>query len=436
MNVREIALKLLLDYELDGKYINLSLSSHATDGLCEEEMKQLTHLLYTTVEHKLTYDYYISYITKRSIDKLSLHTKNILRLGLCQILDTDTMPDFAAVNETVKLAKNRGERALVNAALRTAAREKDSLPLPDKSKNPARYSSIKYSLPIATVRHFFSELSEEEATCLFDSFGKERDTTVTVNTARVSVEKYLEMLIDGGYNATRATFSPISVRIFGSVNPRSLPGFSEGLFFVQDEASALSAITLGALDGETVVDVCAAPGGKSFAVATLTKNASVYSFDIHESKLSLIEGGAKRLGLTSVRARAVDARVGDPSLFGKADRVLCDAPCSGLGVIDKKPDLRYKDISALSELPALQLEILSAASKYVKSGGTLVYSTCTVNRAENEEVVSAFLSANPDFHPEDFSYGELKSEGGALRLYPHIHKTDGFFITKLRRQND
>lgn len=434
MNIREIALKLLMDYEECGKYVNLSLNSHIADGLGGEDRARLTALLYTTVEHKLTYDYYIAALSGRGIEKLTDHTKCILRLGLCQIVDMDNIPDFAAVNETVKLAKNPGERSLVNGILRRAVREKDSLPLPKKEKNAARYYSVAYSLPLATVKHFIGELGEDEAVKLFETFNSQPPISLTVNTLKISVDDFIAELEKQGYTATRVKFSPITVTLSGAANPRKIKGFEKGWFYVQDEASAIAALALSAKSGDTVIDVCSAPGGKSFASAILSSDkARIHSFDLHESKLSLITDTADRLGIRSVTASVRDALTPDESLIGRADKLLCDVPCSGLGVIAKKPDLRYKDISATAELPPLQLDILTASSRYLKNGGELVYSTCTLNPRENAEVVHKFLDQNPDFTLVDFSVGSLKSEDGMLTLWPHIHNTDGFFISKLRK---
>lgn len=434
MNVRELALSLLLEYESSDTYVNLSLSSHKADSLTGEERGFLTHLLYTSVERKITYDYYISALAERSIDKISLHARCILRLGLCQILDTESIPDFAAVNETVKLAKNKGERAFVNGILRAAVRKKGQLPLPDKSKNPARYYSVYYSLPTALVKHFMSFLSYEDCEALFSSFNREAYTDLTVNTVKISVDEYAQKLKDAGYEATRVDFSPLTLRINASVNPRKLPGYEDGLFFVQDAASALCASLLSLRAGERAIDVCSAPGGKSFALAILSRDgADVRSFDLHEAKMSLISGGAQRLGLSSVTPSVRDGLSPDEALFGTADALLCDLPCSGLGVIAKKPDLRYRDLASLSQLPELQLKLLSASAKYLKAGGRMIYSTCTLNKAENEEVVSGFLHLHPEFSLEDFAVGSIASKDGMLTLYPHLNGTDGFFISKLRK---
>ena len=432
MNIRQIALGILDEYEAGGKYINLSLASHKADNLTREERAQLTALLYTAVERKLTYDYYISALSGRSQEDIDSHTRNILRLGLCQLIDMTSMPDFAAVNETVKLARSKGESAFVNGILRRAARERDSLPVPPEAKNYKRYLSVKHSFPLGIVKHFDALYGRENTEKILEFYNTEKYTDITVNTTKISVADYLNMLTDSGVLAVASADLPHSLRIEASVNPERLPGFSDGLFFVQDRASAVSSMALFSISDGVTVDVCSAPGGKSFASAILSGDTGrIYSFDLHESKLSLIESGADRLGLKSISVDERDALTPDESLLGKADRVICDVPCSGLGVLGKKPDLRYKDLTALTSLPPLQLDILTASAGYLRSGGELIYSTCTLNPEENEQVVEKFLENNPDFALADFTVGSLKSERGMLYMLPHIHSTDGFFMAKI-----
>lgn len=434
MTLREIALRLLIEYESGERYVNLSLSSHIADSLSSEARGQLTALLYTTVERKLTYDYLIGAFAERSIDKIDTYTVAILRLGLCQILDMTSIPDFAAVNETVKLARNKGERSFVNGVLRRAVREKGALPYPKRERNLPRYLSVVYSVPLATVRYFISLMGESECEALLRSFNQTPPTTLSVSIDKISVSDFIKLLESAGYTATRAEFSPTSVKIHQPVDPRRLPGFDEGYFIVQDEASALAASLAADSHGSLVVDVCSAPGGKAACVAMKMKDGGrVIALDLHESKLSLIKATAARLGLGDViSVRQNDARFPIEELLGVADAVVCDVPCSGLGVIAKKPDLRYKSMEDMEALAPLQLEILSKSAKYVRVGGRIVYSTCTLRREENEDVVRAFLSSSPDYRLVPFDFGELHSEG-MLTLYPHIHSTDGFFIALIER---
>ena len=434
MNLLNVAYKLLRDYEESGKYVNLSLSSHIADSLTDEERARVTLLLYTTVERKLTYDYYIAALAKRPVDKLSDGVRDALRLGLCQLLDIDNIPDYAAVNESVKLLKLPHEKRFVNAVLREAARTKDSLPMPDRKKNVARYLSVCYSYPLWMVKRFISLYGEEETEALLAAMNEKKPLTLSVNTTKISREEFIERLAERGVVANATEHSKIGVRLDGGVPPRKLFGYSEGLFFVQDEASQIAVSALDPHSGDLVIDVCAAPGGKSFLAAILSGDgATVYSHDIHESKMSLIESGVERLGLKSVRASVRDAEVPNAEMLGKADKVICDAPCSGLGVISKKPDLRYKSEESISALPELQLSILESSAGYLSAGGVLLYSTCTLLPEENLDVVARFLERHPDFAPEDFCVGGLRSESGALELLPHKDLTDGFFIAKLRK---
>ncbi|MBO7304359.1 MAG: 16S rRNA (cytosine(967)-C(5))-methyltransferase RsmB [Clostridia bacterium] len=436
INTRKLALTLLTEHEELGKYVNLSLSSHRLDGISREEKGFITALLYTAVERKLSYDYYIGALSGRSLDKIDPTTKNILRLGLCQLLDMDGVPAFAAVNESVKLARDSGERAFVNAILREADRRRDNLPLPDKTKKPERYLSVLHSFPAWIVKKFISVLGYGDTEALLSRFNSLRYTDLTVNTNKISVGDFLEMLRRDGIAAHPCEVSPLTVRIDESVDPRLLPGYSEGMFFVQDAASMAAVSLLSAVDGELLVDVCAAPGGKSFAAAVMMHGGGrVKSFDLHESKISLICDGAKRLSLDNITASVRDALEPDSKMLGSADAVICDVPCSGLGVLGKKSDIRYRSCEGVDALPELQYSILSVAASYLKPGGRMIYSTCTLNPDENEKVFNRFLENHPDFSATDFEIGKWRSCGGHFTFYPHIHETDGFFVGLIHKRS-
>ena len=434
MNIRKIALDLLMKYELSETYINLALSSHVADQLKREERARLTALLYTTVERKLTYDYYISAISGRSPQDIDVYTKNILRLGICQILEMTSVPDFAAVNESVKLARNKGEAGFVNALLRSVVRQKDCLPLPREDKNYRRYLSVKYSFPLWMVKTFDNLYGREATERLLITFNQQKYTDLTVNTMRTTAEDLRASLAEAGVETVESILPHHSVRIPGSINPEHLPGFAEGKFFVQDSACVISALALAPKAGERIIDVCSCPGGKSFVTAILRGDVGeIHSFDLHESKLSLIAEGCDRLGLSSLNIDAVDATEARPELFGMADKVICDVPCSGLGVLAKKPDLRYKSKESADLLPELQLAILERSAKYLREGGEILYSTCTLRKEENEDVVEKFLECNPEFTKIDFSVENIHSINGMATLIPHVHNTDGFFMAKLKK---
>ncbi len=436
MTVREIALSLLAEHEASGKYSNLALRSHMADGLDKKDRALLTALLYTAIEHRITYDYWIGAFAGRSLSDIKDSTRNILRLGLCQIAHMDSIPDFAAVNETVRLAKNKGEAAFVNGILRAFVRAKEagSIPLPDRAKNYIRHLSVRESFSPDIVKALVKELGEEQTERLLVYFNSPKNTDITVNTLKIARNVYINLLKALGYDAHESEISSLGIKINSSVDPRELTGYGEGMFFVQDTACSASAEVLSPRQGDLVIDVCSAPGGKSFAAAVLMQDkGEIHAFDIHESKLSLINDGAERLGLRSISVAARDALTPYDALIGRADRVICDVPCSGLGVLGKKSDMRYKSAESFDELPALQYGILCASSRYLKLGGRMVYSTCTLRNEENADVVNRFIAENDGFVLRDFTLGAVESRDGMLTFLPHIHGTDGFFISLIER---
>jgi len=430
-DVRKLTLELLRSYEEEGRYVNLLPNSSRIRALSTDEHSIVTALLYTTVENKLTYDYFISAFAARPISDIDPYVRDVLRIGLCQILHMDSVPDFAAVNETVRLARHKGESGFINAILRRAVKEKNNLPYPDKTKNLSRFLSIFYSIPQKTVKMFIS-IFGDECEDYIRAVIRERPLSLTVNTNKISRDAFIEK--NRALGAYPSENTDMGVMISERAYPADIPGYADGEFFVQDESSRIAVLSAGVVQGDTVVDVCAAPGGKSFLAAISAEDSGrVYSFDIHESKLSLIRSGAQRLGLSSVFAEANDATLPKTELYGKADKVICDVPCSGLGVFSKKPDLRYKDTEAISTLPPLQYEILCKSIEYLKPGGVLIYSTCTVNPAENAEITDRFISEHPDFSYDPICVGGINAPEGRITLLPHKHNTDGFYIAKLRK---
>ncbi len=434
MNTREIAVKILRSYEENDSYVNLSLNNPLISSLSAEDRSFVTALLYTVVERRITLDYYISALAKRPISDISPKALWLLRIGLAQLVFMEGVPAYAAVSETVALARGAGERGFVNGILRAAERTKERLPLPPREKNLARFFSVAYSVPLPLAKYVLSLLGESEAEALLSAFLTHPPLTLAVNTLRISRDAYLEKLSERGLAAEKTVYSPYGVRVLSATSVTSLPGFSEGFFFVQDEASQLSALALAPAPGARVIDVCAAPGGKSMLCGVQMQNeGELLSLDLHASKLSLIEESASRLGL-SVKVETQDATAARKELAGHFTHVMCDAPCSGLGVLWKKPDLRYRVMEGRDALPELQEKILSESASYLAPGGTLVYSTCTLRTEENAAVVEKFLSTHEDFTLAPFAFGDLFAEGGMLTLYPHIHGMDGFFIAKLSRR--
>ena len=436
-DVRRIALRLLEAWERDDTYLNLALNSPATAGLSREERGFLTALLYGTVERRITLDYLIGRIAERN--DLAPRTRNILRLGFYQLFFMD-VPAHAAVDLTVSLGEGRGEKGFVNGVLRASLRrfipdgKTVVLPYPPRERGLARLLSVEYSFPADLVRFFLGLLGDGETERLLAAFNRESLLTLAVNTLKTTRDDLAARFAGAGIEACPTKYSSVGLTLASSLPVTALPGFDEGLFFVQDEAAQLVSEILSPSPDSTVVDVCACPGGKSFSAAIAASDrGKVYAFDLHESKLPLISEGAARLSLSSIEVARRDGLDPDPALFGKCDRVICDVPCSGLGVLGKKPDLRYRALSRADELPALQAALLSASANYLAPGGRLLYSTCTLNPRENEQIVSAFLASAPSFSRVSFTVGGLDAPTGELTLYPHLHGTDGFYFALLRR---
>jgi 16S rRNA (cytosine967-C5)-methyltransferase len=384
-------------------------------------------------------------------------------MGLYQLIYLDRVPDHAALDETVSLVPRRVS-GYVNAVLRSYLRFEAALPktadgarAPRESKltDPAHWvarfpelgsdrlaaMSVCYGVPASLCKTFADALGPHRADAVLRAFGVKPPITVRVNTQKTTAEKLTAELTAAGLTVLPALYAPHALRVpEGALT--ATEAFSRGDFFIQDEASQLCVAALDARAGEVAVDTCACPGSKSFGIALSMEDCGeVHSFDLHKSKLSLITSGAERLGLSTVTANERDARHPDPALLGQCDRVLCDVPCSGLGIIAKKPEIRHKDLTESARLPAIQAAILEASAGYLRSGGVLVYSTCTVLPAENQAVVTAFLAAHPEFEPLDFTFPardpsvrDIVSEGGMVTLLPDENRTDGFFIARMRKK--
>lgn len=429
MTPRQLAFRLLQKYATSDQYSNLALD-HALSGsdLSEADRRLVSALFYGVIESRITLDYQISRLSERPLEKLDLPTLTALRMGLYQLIRLDRIPTHAAIYETVSLVP-RKSAPFVNAVLRAYTRTPGVLLPEGESVTPAERLSVACSVLTALAEKFIRVYGEERAEKILNAFGQNPAITLRVNSLKTSREALASML--GGAEPT--ALSGDGLRLRGSV--RQLPGFEEGLFFVQDEASQLCVEALGAIPGDTVMDVCACPGSKSFGCAVRMRNTGrVLSFDLHEKKLSLIESGAQRLGITIITPSVQDAREPIAELVGRADRVLCDVPCSGFGVIAKKPELRYKNPADSAALPAIQSAILENACRYVAPGGVLVYSTCTVFPEENQDNVVRFLERHPEFSLTPFRAGALDCPAGMITLLPDEFPTDGFFIARMEKK--
>ncbi len=424
---REIARICLDRAEAAGQYSNITLDTALTRAsLSEADARLATALFYSVLEHRITLDAVIDARATLPPSAIERGVRQILRLALAQLLYFDRIPDHAAINEAVEAAPRRS-KGFVNALLRQFCRDEKPLHLPEKNDFPA-YLSVRYSVTPPLAKALCDCYGRERAESLLAAFAVPPPVTVRVNTARLSVAEFLAR-VPGSAPVKHA---PSGVIL--PPNTKLTPLLEVGLCFVQDEASQIAVAAVDAHPGMRVADLCAAPGSKSFGIAADMQNTGdVRSFDLHENKISLIRRGSAALGLTCITAAAGDARRAAKEALGTFDRVLCDVPCSGFGVIAKKPELRYKNPADTAGLLPTQREILAAGAELVRPGGVLVYSTCTLFPAENEEQVGAFLQTHPDFALTPFAVGGISS-GGALTLTPDHDGTDGFFVAKFTRK--
>lgn len=428
-DARRAAAESLLKIEKLGRYSNIEIDSHLKSGhhLSDADRALYTRLVYGVIERRLTLDCIISQYSSKPICDIDSETATALRLGMYQLIYTDRIPDFAAVSASVDTAPRRS-RGFVNGVLRSFIRADKKYTLP--CGTDAESMSIRHSTGTDICRILSDSYGTETAEKILDAFHKSEGITLRVNTLKCSNETALSMLP----SAKPSEYCPDTVKL-QTLDETAREGIEKGLWFVQDSASRIATTILGARPGENIADVCAAPGGKSFSAAIDMNNCgNLYSFDLHENKLSLIRRTAQRLGITCISTAARDARMPTDELAGKCDRVICDAPCSGIGVIGKKPELRYKNLDSIKALPQIQLDVLCGASNYVKEGGVLIYSTCTLNREENENVVTRFLAEHREFVLTPFN-GIMKSDSGMLTLFPQITGTDGFFMAKMIRRS-
>lgn len=437
MSARETALRVLTSCRTGGAWADAALKAQlGRDGLSGPEAALCSRIVYGVMQNRLLLDFYLAAYCSQKPDHLQPPLPDILRIGAYQILFLDKVPDSAAVNTSVELAKTsgRGQAAgLVNAVLRKVSQNRDSLP-PIPERDEARYLSIRYSHPRWLVKRLLTLLGREEAERFLSENNTQPPTAAQVNPLRGSTEELRAALEAAGVGAEAHPWLPDCLLLSGTGDLERLRPFREGRFYIQDPAARLAVMALDVKPGGRVLDVCAAPGGKSFAAAiAMGDRGEVLSCDLHEKKLKRIRDGAARLGLTCIETASADGRSRRSDWVERFDAVLVDAPCSGLGIIRKKPDVRYKKADDLFALPVVQHDLLDNASAYVRPGGVLVYSTCTVLPEENGQTADAFLAEHPDFSRESFDLPSLGRVPGEITLWPQRHGTDGFYICRMRR---
>lgn len=441
MDAREAAMLALNACQRQGGWSDGALKKQlAAAELSGRDAALATQLCFGVLQNQMLLDFYLSKFSNIPLKRMEGKVVQTLRLGAYQMLFLTRIPHSAAVNSAVALVKahckNPRAAGMVNGILRSMERSLQNMPVIPQG-DPVAYLSTLYSHPEWLVKEFILSLGEEETAQLLAADNSQPPTAVMVNTTRTTAEELKAMLEDDHVEAEPHPWLENCLLLHRTGDLERLEAFQQGLFYVQDPASRLSVLAAGAKPGMKVLDCCAAPGGKSFAAAIAMENqGEIVSCDLHPHKKKLIQAGADRLGLTIISPKTADGKVFRPEWENAFDLVLVDAPCSGLGVIRKKPDIRYKDPAPLADLPAVQLDILRNAARYVKPGGTLMYSTCTLLYRENGEVVETFLAENNSYKAEAFPLpGPVGLvQGGSVTLWPHRHGTDGFFISKMRRE--
>ncbi len=444
VNTRELIVGILLEVNEEGQPSHQVIRNVLTkyQFLPKQDRAFITRVCEGTLEYQITIDYILNCFSKVKTDKMKPAIREILRSGVYQLKYMDSVPDSAVCNEAVKLAQKRGFynlKPFVNGVLRTVAREMEEIDYPQES-NLVLYLSVKYSMPVNLVERWLNEYGRDTTETMLKDFLKERPTTVRVSQHRTDRDAVLESIRSQGIQAEPAPYLDYAYYLSGYNHILTVQAFLEGKIFVQDISSMLVAEVAAPKKGDRIIDLCAAPGGKSLHLADkMGGYGMVDARDLTEYKVELIQENIVRSDAINIEAHCKDATVLDEDSVNSADIVLADVPCSGYGVIGRKPDIKYRTSDSKQEdLVLLQRKILDRASQYVKAGGTLVYSTCTIAREENQGNVAWFLENYP-FEPESldpYLPGELCCEStkqGYLQLLPGVHKTDGFFIARFKR---
>lgn len=421
---RKTAYQTLLEIEKHEAYSNIELN-HQMKQNQPDNPAFVRELVYGVLENKVYLDHILMQLIPKGLKGVKKPIKVLLRMGLYQILFMDSVPEYAAVNETVKLARKvaPGRDGFLNGVLRGYGKKKEEIMLPDREKSTVEYLAVKYSFDQSIVKLWLSQYSLDETEMLLEYSNMRPELSIRVNRLQTTVEALAEFLEAEGFDVRRGALSDRVLFVKGS-GLLDTEAYQNGMFSVQDEASVLATEILSPRAGEIVLDICAAPGGKTLAMAELMENkGSIRAFDVYQHKLDLLQSEAGRLGISIIDTAEQDGTLFNEAYVETADKVLVDGPCSGLGVIRRKPEIKYKEVvDEACDLADKQLKILENASQYVKADGNLLYSTCTINQRENMDVVNRFLEKHKDY---EFVYSR--------QLLPGIDETDGFFISKMHR---
>lgn len=442
-NPRQAACETLLRIRKEGGFADRLIDIELSNGILSGPDRGLyAELVFGVLRRQGTLDHILQQLLEKPMIELDPLALVILRLGLYQLTCLDRIPESAAVNESVNLAKliTPGTSGLINAVLRNYLRRRDTITFPDINTNPAAAIATSHSQPEWLVEQWIEQLGVNEAQQLAEASSQQPPLTLRVNTLRSTRDQLLRDFEAEGIEATPCRFSPDGITIAGRHTITTLPGFDTGLFAVQDEASQLAGLLLGAKPGERVWDACCAPGGKCGHIAQqMEDRGELIATDISRSKLTLVQDNVRRLGIGSVSTAVADLHRPDTFPGGCFDRILLDAPCSGLGVIRRNPEAKWRLFSGdITRLAAVQKTLLKNAAVKLKPGGTLLYSTCSTSEAENEMVVEDFLLHHPDFVLENLNdlfpaWSDLIAFYGMFRVWPHRHGMDGFFAARIKR---
>ena len=445
-NAREVVVQILHDIESEGAYSNVALKKTLDEyiGLIDKDKNLITEITNGTMKNNRKNDNIIKQYAKTKVKRMEPLIRHVLRMSTYQIMFLDKVPDSAACNEAVEIVKTRNMDDLgpfVNGVLRSIVRNKDKISYPDKETKPQEYLAVVYSFPDWMIQLWLKEYSFDYVEELCEALNRTPDVTIRANELLISRDDLAKELEKLGIKTEKGKLAREALRVQGITSIAKLETFQKGYFTVQDESSMLASYVLDPQKGDKVLDVCAAPGGKSTHMAELmVGEGTITSGDIYDHKLDKVKESAKRMGHPMIQTKIQDAMVLDKTYIDVFDRVLIDAPCSGLGLLHKKSDIRWnKDQKDISDLVKVQREILTTSSKYVKPGGVMVYSTCTITTAENKRMVNWILkNLDFDLEPIDSYIPDLlhnkDSAKGFLQILPTDAGTDGFFISRFRKR--
>lgn len=448
VNTRDIIQSVLMDVNKNGRYCHIALHRALEEHqyLSKRDRAFITRVCEGTIERMIEIDYIIDQFSTVPVARMKPVIRNIMRSAVYQICFMGGIPDNAAVNEAVMLAQSKGFYSLkgfVNGVLRNISRQKEDIPYPEEKENIMEYLSVVYSMPRWIVKYWIEAYGREVTTLMLKSFMEERPTTVRLKTNQIDKNVILESLKNQDIRVKRAPYFPYAYQVAGYNYLPALEAFKKGWIFPQDVSSMLVAEVADLHQGDYVIDLCAAPGGKSLHAADkLAGYGMVEARDLSEDKMSLIRDNIERAELINIRPVRKDALLMDQASVEKADVVFCDLPCSGLGVIGRKPDIKYKiSLQKIEELSQLQRSMLHNAASYVRPGGTLIYSTCTVSPLENENNMHWFednypfrLDSLDPFIPRELK--RLTTEQGYLQMIPGVHESDGFFVARFKKDKE